>query len=91
MRILLFTVLNCIACDSHRKELIAMADNEKISYSIYNIDDPQYFHLALKGMQLYGIQKTPSVILLKDSKQIITIQGVARSIEKLKQKIDEHR
>ena len=92
MRILLFTVLNCIACDKHRRELIELAKNLNVSLNVYNIDDPRYLNVALKAMQLYGVKKTPSIILLnEENKMIASVQGVANSLERLTKKIDEER
>lgn len=92
MRILLFTVLNCIACDKHRRELTELARTLNISLNIYNIDDPRYLNVALKAMQLYGVRKTPSIILLnEENKLIASMQGIAHSLEHLTKKIDEER
>lgn len=92
MRVLLFTVLNCIACDKHRRELIELMKDMQVSINVYNIDDPRYLHLSLKAMQLYGVKKTPSIVLLnEENKLITTIQGISHSLEKLTNKINEER
>lgn len=92
MRILLFTVINCVACGKHRKELISLAEEMNVSVNVYDIDDARYLHMCLKAMQLYGVKKTPSIVLLDEqNKMITTIQGISHSLEKLKTKINEER
>jgi hypothetical protein len=92
MRILLFTVLNCVACDKHRRAMIELTKDLDVGLNIYNIDDPRYLNMALKAMQLYDIMKTPSSVLLDaDNKLIVTIQGIPNSLEKLTHKINEKR
>lgn len=92
MRVLLFTILNCSVCDKHQHELVELAKNMDVCLKVHNIDDPRNFHISLKAMKLYGIRKTPSIILLDESnKMIACIQGIPNSIEKLKEKINEER
>jgi hypothetical protein len=72
--------------------LIELAKNLNVSLNVYNIDDTRYFNVALKAMQLYGVKKTPSIILLnEENRMLITIQGIAHSLERLTKKIDEER
>jgi len=92
MRILLFTVLNCIACDAHRKQVIELCRNCYVSLNIYDIDDPRYLTTSLAAMRKWNIQKTPSIVVLDECGNLVgTIQGINHSLEKLGKIIHEKR
>lgn len=92
MRILLFTVLNCIGCDAHRRELERMCARLQVSLNVYNVDDERYFQMSLRAMKLYGVRKTPSIVVLNEANEIVTtLQGVKNTLQKLEQLINEKR
>lgn len=91
MDVQLYTVIKCISCSAHRKEVVKVCDQYGLTLKIYDIDDEKYLYQCLSAMKMYGVTKTPSIILTNDSGNRYTIQGIRDSIRKLKEKIDEER
>lgn len=90
MRILLFTMLSCMACNAHRKEVTELTRNALVSLNVYDIDDPRYLTINLGAMRKWNIQKTPSIVVLNEEGNLVTtIQGINHSVEKLRNVIHE--
>lgn len=92
MRVLLFTIVGCIGCDGHRRDVEKMCARLMVSLNVYNIDDPRYFQMSLHAMRKYGVRKTPSIVVLNEVGEIVaTIQGIRHTLEKLETLINEKR
>lgn len=92
MQVLLFTILNCVACNAHRKELTTLSREFGFDLRVFDVDDPNNFHLVLKAMQKHDLMKTPSLVLLDENREpLLTLQGIPNSIETLKRKLYEER
>lgn len=71
---------------------MSLTQRLNISLNIYDIDDPRYFSMSLKGMQKYGLRKTPSIVLLnEENESILVLQGIRNTLEKLEAAIHENR
>lgn len=92
MRILLFTILGCVGCDSHRRDLEKLCARLSVSLNVYNIDDPRYFQMSLHAMRKYEVRKTPSIVVLSEDGEAITvIQGIRHTLEKIEVLISKMR
>jgi tartrate dehydratase beta subunit/fumarate hydratase class I family protein len=90
MRILLYTVLNCISCDKHRKSVVRFCEENNVKLFVYNLDDPAMIHIGIAAMKKFKVDKTPSIVVLDDEGNMsYKIVGIQRSLERLNQIIDE--
>ena len=83
--------MNCVSCSAHRKEVIKLCSEYSIVPKIYDVDDEKYLYQSLSAMKKYGVNKTPSIVVIKGSDHSKTIQGIKDSIKKLKDILDEER